>query len=99
MPGSEHTDGAAFVKRAYHRPDADRVAALAELSARGHDDRIVLSCDLSGAEAFLNPQTHGRYGYAYLHRVVLPRLRDAGVTTDAWRRMLVDNPARILAMP
>ena len=99
VPGSEGGGDAAFVKWAYHRPDADRVAALAELCARGHDDRVVLSCDLSGAEAYLNPETHGRHGYAYLHRVVLPRLREAGVGEGSLRRMLVENPARILAAP
>lgn len=99
VPGSEGEGGGAFVKWAYHRPDEDRIAALAALCARGHDGRIVLSCDMSGAEAYLNPSTHGRYGYAYLHAVVLSRLRDAGVGEDALRRMLLDNPARILAVP
>ena len=73
--------------------------ALAALCAQGHDGQIVLSCDMSGAEAYLNPSTHGRYGYAYLHEVVLPRLRDAGVDEGSIRRMLLDNPARILAVP
>ncbi|MGH8873667.1 MAG: phosphotriesterase family protein [Acidimicrobiia bacterium] len=99
VPGSEGEGEGAFVKWAYHRPDEDRLSALAELCARGHDDRIVLSCDMSGAEAYLNPSTHGRYGYSYLHRVVLPRLREAGVGEASLGRMLVDNPARILAVP
>lgn len=99
VPGSEGEAGAAFVKWVYHRPDEDRITALAALCARGHDGQIVLSCDMSGAEAFLNPSTHGRYGYAYAHEVVLPRLRDAGVEEGSLRRMLLDNPARILAVP
>lgn len=99
VPGSEGEGPGAYVKWAHHRPDDDRVAALAELCSRGHDDRIVLSCDMSGAEAWLNPSTHGRWGYSYLHRVVLPRLREAGVTERSLRRMLVENPARILAVP
>lgn len=98
VPNSEDAGPGAFVKRAYHRPDDDRVAALAQLCARGYDDRIVLSCDMSGAEAWLNPSTHGRHGYAYLPEVVLPRLRQAGVTDSSVRQMLVDNPARILAV-
>jgi len=99
VPDEDGERDPAFIKWTYNRPDANRTAALVELCARGHDGRIVLSCDMSGAEAFLNPDTHGRYGYAYLHRVVLPRLRTAGVGTDSIRRMLVDNPARILAAP
>jgi phosphotriesterase-related protein len=99
VPGSEGHGDAAFVKWVYNRPDEDRISVLAELCARGYDDRIVLSCDMSGAEAYMNPSTHGRYGYSYLYQAVLPRLRDAGVAEHSLRRMLVDNPARILAVP
>ena len=99
VPGSEGQGGGSFVKWTYHRSDDDRLAALAHLCARGHDDRIVLSTDMSGVEAYLNPSTHGRYGYTYLHRVVLPRLRSMGVTESALQRMLVENPARILGRP
>jgi phosphotriesterase-related protein len=99
VPGSEGEGNAAFVKWVYHRPDDDRIAVLAELCARGYDDQIVLSCDMSGAEAYMNPSTHGRYGYSYVHQAVLPRLRDAGVGEPSLRLMLVDNPARILAVP
>ena len=99
VPGSEGDSPGEFVKWAYHRPDDDRVAALTDLCARGYDDRIVMSCDMSGAEAWLNPTTHGNHGYAYLPTVVLPRLRRGGVADSSLQRMLVDNPARILAIP
>ena len=87
------------LKRTYDRPDADRLRALAALVASGHDDRIVLSSDMTGLEAYFNPSTHGRHGYAFLHRVIIPGLLDAGVSPDAIHRMLVENPARILAIP
>lgn len=99
VPGSEGTGGGSFVKWTYHRSDDDRIAALALLCERGYEDRIVLSCDMSGIEAYLNPSTHGRYGYTYLHAVVLPRLRALGVAESSLHRMLVDNPARILGRP
>lgn len=99
VPGSEDESPGEVVKWGYYRPDDDRVAALAELCTRGYDARIVLSCDMSGAEAWMNPSTHGRHGFAYLHMVVLDRLREAGVTEQALHRMLVENPARILAIP
>ena len=99
VPRSEGDSPGEFVKWAYHRPDDDRVAALSYLCARGFDDRIVMSCDMSGAEAWLNPTTHGRHGYSYLPTVVLPRLRSEGVADSSLQRMLVDNPARILAIP
>lgn len=99
VPNSEGEGGGEFVKWAYHRPDRERIRALVELVARGHDHRIVLSCDMSGAEAYLNPSTHGRYGYAFLPEVVLPKLTAAGVSQESLHRMLVENPARILAVP
>lgn len=99
VPGSESDSPGEFVKWAFHRSDDDRVAALAELCARGYDDRIVLSCDMSGAEAWLNPTTHGQHGFAYLPGVVLGRLRQAGVSESSLHRMMVENPAKILAIP
>ena len=99
VPGSEGDGEGEFVKWAYHRPDDDRVNALVELIARGYEHRLVLSCDISGAEAYLNPSTHGRFGYAYLPEVIIPRLRAAGVSDGSLHRMLVENPARILAVP
>lgn len=99
VPNSEGQGGGEFVKWAYHRPDQDRIRALVELVSRGYDHRIVLSCDMSGVEAYLNPSTHGRYGYAYLPEVVLPRLIEAGITQASLNRMFVANPARILAVP
>ena len=99
VPDSEGEGGGEFIKWAYYRPDEDRIRALVELVGRGFDDRIVLSCDMSGAEAYMNPSTHGQYGYAYLPGVVLPRLTEAGISRESLQRMLVENPARILAVP
>ncbi|MGH3650251.1 MAG: phosphotriesterase family protein, partial [Acidimicrobiia bacterium] len=72
VPGSEDEGPGEFVKWAYRRTDKARIAAVAELCARGFDDRLVLSCDMSGAEAWLNLGTHGRHGFSYLPTVVLP---------------------------
>ena len=99
VPDSENDGPGKFVKWAYHHSDDIRISSLAELCVRGYDDQIVLSSDMSGAEAYLNPSTHGRYGYSYLHEVVVPRLEALGVGPDSLHRMLVANPARILAMP
>lgn len=96
VPGSR-SPGGGDVKWAYRRSDADRVTALVELLRRGWEHQLVMSSDISGREAYLNPDTHGRHGYAFIHERVLPALRDAGVGEPAIRAMLVDNPARILA--
>jgi predicted metal-dependent phosphotriesterase family hydrolase len=87
------------LKQTFHRPDTDRVRALVELISRGHSNRIVMSSDMTGLEAYFNPTTHGLHGYGYLHAVVIPQLLDAGVGHTAIDHMLVGNPARILAVP
>lgn len=99
VPDSAGQSGSEYVKWTYQRTDADRVAALVELIRRGWDGQLVISSDISGREAYLNPQTHGRLGYAYLHEQILPQLRAAGVEERSLQRLLVDNPARILAFP
>lgn len=97
VPGSQGQGGGEFVKWTYHRTDTDRLAALIELLRRGWDAQLVLSSDISGREAYLNLDTHGRHGYAFIAERVLPALRAGGVTDTAIRVMLVENPARILA--
>ena len=98
VPGSESDGPGEFVKWTYYRADDDRIAALAELCTRGYDDRIVLSSDMSGSEAWFNSGTHGKHGYSYLPSVVVPRLEEAGVPRTSVNRMLVENPRRILAI-
>jgi len=98
VPGSESEGPGEFVKWTYYRADDDRIEALAELCSRGYDDRIVLSSDMSGSEAWFNPSTHGMHGYSYLPSVVVPRLEEAGVPPNSVNRMLVENPRRILAI-
>lgn len=99
VPGSEGEKGAAFVKHAFHRPDDDRDEALSTLCSNGYADQIVLSTDMSGLEAHLNPTTHGRHGYGFLPAVILPRLRKAGIDETALTQMMVTNPLRILTTP
>jgi predicted metal-dependent phosphotriesterase family hydrolase len=98
VPNSQGQGAGEFVKWAYHRSDRDRLAALVELLRRGWEAQLVVSSDISGREAYLNPDTHGRHGYAFIVERVLPALRTAGVVETAIRTMLVDNPARILAL-
>jgi predicted metal-dependent phosphotriesterase family hydrolase len=92
-----HPEGE-FAKRGYHRSDASRVAEVAELVRRGYADRLLLSQDMSGHEAYLNPSTHGTYGYAFLGEVIVPRLREAGVSDRDLDQMMVQNPARFLTV-
>ncbi len=40
----------------------------------------------------------GGDGYGHILRNIMPRLRDAGVADEAIRRMLVENPRRVLPL-
>lgn len=85
------------VKWTFARTDAARMDLLAALVKRGYERQIVLSMDLTGHVTFANRDTIGRFGYAYLHRRILPGLLERGVPAAAIERMLVENPARLLA--
>jgi phosphotriesterase-related protein len=72
--------------------DEDNARAIKRLIDHGHSDRLVLSQDV-----FLKMMLtrHGGFGYAYLLRHFVPRLRRHGVSEEAIRTMLVDNPRRV----
>jgi phosphotriesterase-related protein len=87
-----------FPKRAYYRPDSTRMRVLAGLVKEGFAGQMVMSMDMTGAEAYLNPRTHGRLGYSYLGQEIVPGLARLGVSADALDQMLVRNPARLLTI-
>lgn len=74
--------------------EEENAAAIARLVARGFTSYLLLSQDV-----FLKMMLtrHGGFGYAYLQRHFLPRLRRHGVPDAAITTMLVANPARVLA--
>lgn len=86
------------LKRAYFRSDEARLDCLTELIRRGWQRQLVLSLDMSGSEAFMNPITHGRYGYSFLPERILPALLARGVDEDAIQQILVENPRAVLAV-
>lgn len=92
---AEREDGE-FGKRAFHRSDAGRADLVATLVADGLTDRILLAQDLTGAEVWMNPGTHGVSGYSYLGAVFVPALRDRGVSEAAIDQILCANPAAVL---
>lgn len=95
-PEHDPADGA-FVKNAFHRADTKRADMVAALVADGRVDSVFLASDLTGAEVWMNPGTHGRQGYNYLVESFLPLLHQRGVTAEQCDTMLVANPARLLA--
>jgi phosphotriesterase-related protein len=94
-PAADRPDGE-FPKRSFARSDRGRADLVADLVTAGYADRIVLAQDLTGAEVWMNPGTHGQLGYAYLADRFLPMLRERGVSEDAIEQMTARTPARLL---
>jgi phosphotriesterase-related protein len=73
------------------------VVALVEL---GYADRMVLSHDAAIYSHVTPPSWRSRAAPSWrmetIHRIILPALRDAGVSEEAIGQMLVKNPRRLL---
>jgi phosphotriesterase-related protein len=81
--------------------DDARVASIATLIGEGHVGQIHLSHDASTFADFMhhNPRFDGReMSYLHIHRNVLPKLREAGVSEAQIDEMLVANARRFLAV-
>lgn len=74
--------------------DAKQVAVIRELVDAGYADHVMLSSDFA-AEA--DTRSKGGPGYGKTVTVFLPKLRQAGVSEAAIRRIVLDNPRRFLA--
>ncbi len=80
--------------------DDARVASIATLVGEGYTDRIHLSHDAATFNDFMqhNPRFDApQLSYLHIHRNVLPKLREAGVTEAQIDEMLVTNARRFLA--
>jgi phosphotriesterase-related protein len=81
-------------------PDEKRIETLLALLAEGYVDRIHLAHDASTFNDFMQhnpPFANENPNYLHIHRHVLPRLREAGVTEEQIDEMLVTNARRFLA--
>ncbi len=80
-------------------PFEERVQTVADLCARGHHDRMVLSHDAACHMDWLDDEAVavGAPNWHYLHITsdVVPALQERGVTDEQIHAMLVDNPRRI----
>jgi phosphotriesterase-related protein len=72
--------------------DEENARAIKNLVDLGHGERVLLSQDV-----FLKMMLtrYGGFGYAYVLRHFVPRLKRHGVSEVAIRTMLVDNPRRV----
>jgi phosphotriesterase-related protein len=74
--------------------DWQTAAAIKRLVDWGYGDRLLLSQDV-----FLKMMLtrHGGFGYAYVLRHFVPRLRRAGVEEGALEALLITNPRRVFS--
>lgn len=76
-------------------PDRERVALLKQLIDEGYGERIMLSGDLARRSYWTS--YGGGPGFTYILWRFVPWLLSEGVSAEATRRLLVDNPARFFA--
>ncbi|MFJ9705782.1 phosphotriesterase [Streptomyces sp. NPDC101234] len=79
-------------------PGDQRVATVAQLTAEGYADRLVLaqdaSCHIDWFPPGLREEIAPNWHFNHIHDDVLPALREAGVSEEQLTTMLVDNPRR-----
>ena len=80
-------------------PQEKRVATIARLCEMGYADKMVLShdaaCYFDWAPEELIPAVVPNWQFNFIPEVVVPALRDAGVSDEHVRMMTVDNPRRV----
>lgn len=88
-------DHALFRVGRYPPSDFDVANEVARLVAAGYVMQVILSQDVCVKTRL---RAYGGWGYAHLLEHVLPLLRDLGVGDQDLDRMLVGNPAQLLAV-
>jgi phosphotriesterase-related protein len=77
----------------YESEEALQLRSIAHLVSAGYGDRVLLSHDICDITKLA---INGGPGYAYILTTFVAKLRSSGVGDDAIRRILVDNPRRLL---
>ena len=73
--------------------DDERVDCIVKLCEQGYEKYLMLSHD---ACMKTHQKKYGGEGLDYIDRIIIPKLREKGVTEKQIRTMLVDNPTRVL---
>ena len=82
-------------RRKQHPSDTQRIEAVCRLLDMGLGDRIALAQDICLKHELSG---FGGQGYAHVVKRIVPRMLLAGVPQAAIDQMLVDTPARLLAL-
>jgi phosphotriesterase-related protein len=79
-----------------HLPhDTDREYILLQLLERGYENQIVLGQDVY---CKIQLRRYGGYGYGHLFSHIVPSLEHQGVNKETMRRLVVENPKRLLTI-
>lgn len=78
-----------------HLTDDQRAALVGELVGAGHADRVLLSCEATGAAFGHNGR---EVPFAHVLTDFAARLAEAGLGADVVRRILADNPRALLTV-
>lgn len=73
--------------------DAARLRAIRKVLDRGHKGQVVISHDICHRAHMTR---WGGWGYAHIHRTVLPLMRRRGFSEAEIREILVETPRRLL---
>lgn len=76
-----------------YQPDENRIQLIKELVARGHENQIVLSLDLTRKSHL---KKYKGIGYSYIVDKFIPLLIESGIKEETISKFLVDNPNRLL---
>ena len=79
----------------YFPRDSERALGVKLLVERGYASQIVLSQDIC---VKMQLRTYGGFGYAHVLENIRPMLEHMGVGPVEFRKMVVENPARLLAV-
>lgn len=82
-------------RRRQHPSDTQRIAAIRRLLDAGLGDRVALAQDICLRHEL---SSFGGQGYAHVVTNIVPRMLESGVPQAAVDQMLVETPARILAL-
>jgi phosphotriesterase-related protein len=83
-----------FAPRTYMPNDAQRLEQIERLIANGHLDRIVLAHDICSRHRM---REYGGHGFDHIPARVVPWMHARGLSRAQTDRMLIENPARVLA--
>jgi phosphotriesterase-related protein len=75
--------------------DEDRVKTIKGMVDAGFADRLLVSHDVGMKTAL---RTYGGHGYGYVPRVIVPWLRQIGISDEAIDQIIVGNCQRILPL-